>query len=138
VPAAREQAARGWVNLAELVAGTGGGGAARGGTGADGTGSGTVASSGAGSVGTGSAGAASVDAVPSGAVPAGAASVPLDRPRFFKSVGMAWQDLAVAAAAYREWRRSGSGEGARTSRPGEPVVAPAFPDGASSGMMDRP
>jgi ornithine cyclodeaminase len=32
---------------------------------------------------------------------AGSAPVPVDRPRFFKSVGMAWQDLAVAAAAYR-------------------------------------
>lgn len=29
----------------------------------------------------------------------GRAPVPTDRPRFFKSVGMAWQDLAVAAAA---------------------------------------
>ncbi len=30
----------------------------------------------------------------------GKAVVPTDRPRFFKSVGMAWQDLAVAAARY--------------------------------------
>jgi ornithine cyclodeaminase len=30
----------------------------------------------------------------------GEAVVPTDRPRFFKSVGMAWQDLAVAAAQY--------------------------------------
>jgi ornithine cyclodeaminase len=30
----------------------------------------------------------------------GTAVVPDDRPRFFKSVGMAWQDLAVAAAQY--------------------------------------
>lgn len=30
----------------------------------------------------------------------GKAVVPTDRPRFFKSVGMAWQDLAVAAAQY--------------------------------------
>jgi ornithine cyclodeaminase len=30
----------------------------------------------------------------------GAAPVPQDRPRFFKSVGMAWEDLAVAAAVY--------------------------------------
>ncbi|HZN19141.1 MAG TPA: ornithine cyclodeaminase family protein [Micromonosporaceae bacterium] len=29
------------------------------------------------------------------------AQVDLDRPRFFKSVGMAWEDLVVAAAAYR-------------------------------------
>jgi ornithine cyclodeaminase len=26
--------------------------------------------------------------------------VPADRPRFFKSVGMAWEDLAVAAEVY--------------------------------------
>ncbi|MFE9421401.1 ornithine cyclodeaminase family protein [Kitasatospora sp. NPDC006697] len=31
----------------------------------------------------------------------GDAQVPTDRPRFFKSVGMAWQDLAVAAAVHR-------------------------------------
>ncbi|GLW59190.1 ornithine cyclodeaminase [Kitasatospora phosalacinea] len=31
---------------------------------------------------------------------AGKAAVRHDRPRFFKSVGMAWQDLAVAAAQY--------------------------------------
>ncbi|MGW4696219.1 ornithine cyclodeaminase family protein, partial [Kitasatospora cineracea] len=30
----------------------------------------------------------------------GRAAVRHDRPRFFKSVGMAWQDLAVAAAQY--------------------------------------
>ncbi|WP_045304649.1 ornithine cyclodeaminase family protein [Saccharothrix sp. ST-888] len=30
----------------------------------------------------------------------GTAVVPTDRPRFFKGVGMAWQDLAVAAAQY--------------------------------------
>jgi ornithine cyclodeaminase len=30
----------------------------------------------------------------------GAAVVPVDRPRLFKGVGMAWQDLAVAAAQY--------------------------------------
>ncbi|MGC0418107.1 ornithine cyclodeaminase family protein [Embleya sp. AB8] len=29
------------------------------------------------------------------------AAVPTDRPRFFKSVGMSWEDLAVAVAAYR-------------------------------------
>lgn len=29
------------------------------------------------------------------------AEVDLDRPRFFKSVGMAWEDLVVAAAAYQ-------------------------------------
>ncbi|MFD8482137.1 ornithine cyclodeaminase family protein [Kitasatospora sp. NPDC059673] len=38
---------------------------------------------------------------------AGAAVVRHDRPRFFKSVGMAWQDLAVAAAQYE---LTGSGE----------------------------
>ncbi len=31
----------------------------------------------------------------------GEAPVPTDRPRFFKSVGMAWQDLAVAAEVHR-------------------------------------
>ncbi|MFC5662758.1 ornithine cyclodeaminase family protein [Kitasatospora misakiensis] len=31
----------------------------------------------------------------------GEAPVPVDRPRFFKSVGMAWQDLAVAAEVHR-------------------------------------
>ncbi|MFF7635421.1 ornithine cyclodeaminase family protein [Kitasatospora sp. NPDC008050] len=31
----------------------------------------------------------------------GTAAVPMDRPRFFKSVGMAWQDLAVAAELHR-------------------------------------
>ncbi|MFJ1792419.1 ornithine cyclodeaminase family protein [Kitasatospora griseola] len=39
----------------------------------------------------------------------GRAVVRHDRPRFFKSVGMAWQDLAVAAAQYSESRSSGSG-----------------------------
>ncbi|WP_354643419.1 ornithine cyclodeaminase family protein [Kitasatospora camelliae] len=32
----------------------------------------------------------------------GRAVVPQNRPRFFKSVGMAWQDLAVAAAQYEQ------------------------------------
>ncbi|MFJ9949020.1 ornithine cyclodeaminase family protein [Kitasatospora sp. NPDC091207] len=32
----------------------------------------------------------------------GEAPVPSDRPRFFKSVGMAWQDLAVAAEIHRQ------------------------------------
>jgi ornithine cyclodeaminase len=59
----------------------------------------------------------------------GGAAVALDRPRFFKSVGMAWQDLAVAAAAYRRW--SGRPDG------GGVLPPPAFPDGASSGMMDQ-
>ncbi|MEV6974857.1 ornithine cyclodeaminase family protein [Kitasatospora sp. NPDC093806] len=31
----------------------------------------------------------------------GEAPVPTDRPRFFKSVGMAWQDLAIAAEVHR-------------------------------------
>ncbi|GAB2742085.1 ornithine cyclodeaminase family protein [Kitasatospora kifunensis] len=31
----------------------------------------------------------------------GSAAVPTDRPRFFKSVGMAWEDLAVAAELHR-------------------------------------
>ncbi|MCC9307507.1 ornithine cyclodeaminase family protein [Kitasatospora sp. RB6PN24] len=47
------------------------------------------------------AGAGAVGAA--GAGGSGVVSVPLDRPRFFKSVGMAWQDLAVAVAAYRAW-----------------------------------
>ncbi|GAA1218798.1 hypothetical protein GCM10009665_06000 [Kitasatospora nipponensis] len=34
---------------------------------------------------------------------AGGAAVPMDRPRFFKSVGMAWQDLAVAAELHRRY-----------------------------------
>lgn len=34
----------------------------------------------------------------------GAVTVPADRPRVFKSTGMAWQDLAVAVAAYQAWR----------------------------------
>ncbi|WP_280715408.1 ornithine cyclodeaminase family protein [Kitasatospora sp. MAP5-34] len=33
--------------------------------------------------------------------------VPTDRPRCFKSVGMAWQDLAVAAAQYERYGHSG-------------------------------
>jgi len=33
----------------------------------------------------------------------GRAVVPDDRPRVFTSVGMAWEDLAVAAAVYRRW-----------------------------------
>ena len=37
----------------------------------------------------------------------GEAPVPAGRPKLFKSVGMAWQDLAVAAEAYR--RRGGPG-----------------------------
>ncbi|MGF1431230.1 ornithine cyclodeaminase family protein [Kitasatospora sp. LaBMicrA B282] len=32
------------------------------------------------------------------------APVAVDRPRFFKSVGMAWEDLAVAAEVYRRYR----------------------------------
>ncbi|MER7752436.1 ornithine cyclodeaminase family protein [Kitasatospora sp. NPDC097643] len=32
----------------------------------------------------------------------GEAPVPADRPRFFKSVGMAWEDLAVAAEVYHD------------------------------------
>jgi ornithine cyclodeaminase len=42
------------------------------------------------------------------------ANVPIadDRPRFFKSVGMAWEDLVVAAAAYDGRARSGPREGA--------------------------
>ncbi|MFD5084121.1 ornithine cyclodeaminase family protein [Kitasatospora sp. NPDC058406] len=35
----------------------------------------------------------------------GEAPVPADRPRFFKSVGMAWQDLAVAAEVHRRGLR---------------------------------
>jgi ornithine cyclodeaminase len=35
-------------------------------------------------------------------------SAPDDRPRVFKSVGMAWQDLAVAAAIYEGLRTAGS------------------------------
>ncbi|MEV5280586.1 ornithine cyclodeaminase family protein [Streptomyces sp. NPDC052811] len=33
----------------------------------------------------------------------GGAKIPSDRPRLFKSVGMAWEDLAVAAAVLRAW-----------------------------------
>ncbi|KUJ67419.1 ornithine cyclodeaminase [Streptomyces albus subsp. albus] len=33
----------------------------------------------------------------------GRASVPADRPRLFKSVGMAWEDLVIAAEVYRRW-----------------------------------
>ncbi|MFE5581967.1 ornithine cyclodeaminase family protein [Kitasatospora sp. NPDC056531] len=36
----------------------------------------------------------------------GDAPVPSGRPRFFKSVGMAWEDLAVAAEVYRDFRRA--------------------------------
>ncbi|MFH8382191.1 ornithine cyclodeaminase family protein [Kitasatospora sp. NPDC018058] len=36
----------------------------------------------------------------------GDALVPGGRPRFFKSVGMAWEDLAVAAEVYRDFRRA--------------------------------
>ncbi|WP_441247099.1 ornithine cyclodeaminase family protein [Kitasatospora sp. McL0602] len=36
------------------------------------------------------------------------AVVPADRPRFFKSVGMAWQDLAVAAAQYELYTMHGN------------------------------
>ncbi|MFD8593491.1 ornithine cyclodeaminase family protein [Kitasatospora sp. NPDC059646] len=39
----------------------------------------------------------------------GGAVVRHDRPRLFKSVGMAWQDLAVAAAQYASVRPDGSG-----------------------------
>ncbi len=48
----------------------------------------------------------------------GGAVVRHDRPRLFKSVGMAWQDLAVAAAQYdaRHRSRSGSGTGSGRSR----------------------
>ncbi|MFC8722544.1 ornithine cyclodeaminase family protein [Kitasatospora sp. NPDC057198] len=45
----------------------------------------------------------------------GRAVVRHDRPRFFKSVGMAWQDLAVAAAQYDAVRwRAGADTGADT------------------------
>ncbi|MGW4891702.1 ornithine cyclodeaminase family protein [Kitasatospora sp. NPDC004240] len=40
----------------------------------------------------------------------GGAPVPADRPRFFKSVGMAWQDLAVAAEIHRRGRADGPAE----------------------------
>ncbi|MFG2845196.1 ornithine cyclodeaminase family protein [Kitasatospora sp. NPDC048296] len=36
----------------------------------------------------------------------GDALVPSGRPRFFKSVGMAWEDLAVAAEVYQDFRRA--------------------------------
>ncbi len=56
-----------------------------------------------------------VRAVAAGAVDAGAlwtlgelvrgeVPVPAGRPRLFKSAGMAWEDLAVAVAAYERWR----------------------------------
>lgn len=38
----------------------------------------------------------------------GDAAVPEGRPRFFKSVGMAWEDLAVAAEVYRRGAGAGS------------------------------
>jgi len=38
------------------------------------------------------------DLVPMREVLSGAVAVPTDRPLVFKSVGMAWQDLVVAAA----------------------------------------
>ena len=41
------------------------------------------------------------DLVPLRDVVTGAAAVPADRPVVFKSVGMAWQDLVIAAAAHR-------------------------------------
>ncbi|MFI6446858.1 ornithine cyclodeaminase family protein [Kitasatospora sp. NPDC050543] len=37
----------------------------------------------------------------------GGAPVPMDRPRLFKGVGMAWQDLAVATELYRRARARG-------------------------------
>ena len=37
----------------------------------------------------------------------GRATPPDDRPRVFTSVGMAWEDLAVAAEVYRRWNRPG-------------------------------
>jgi ornithine cyclodeaminase/alanine dehydrogenase-like protein (mu-crystallin family) len=37
----------------------------------------------------------------------GRSDVPEGRPRVFTSVGMAWEDLAVAAEVYRRWSRSG-------------------------------
>jgi ornithine cyclodeaminase len=42
----------------------------------------------------------STELIPLSAVVRGEATVPADRPRVFKSVGMAWEDLAVAAAVY--------------------------------------
>lgn len=42
----------------------------------------------------------SAELIPLAAVIRGEATVPDDRPRVFKSVGMAWEDLAVAAAVY--------------------------------------
>jgi ornithine cyclodeaminase/alanine dehydrogenase-like protein (mu-crystallin family) len=43
----------------------------------------------------------------------GGVTVPLTRPRLFKSVGMAWEDLTLAAAAYAAWngRRAGDDDG---------------------------
>jgi ornithine cyclodeaminase len=35
----------------------------------------------------------------------GSVAVAPDRPRLFKSTGMAWQDLVTASAAYQRWRR---------------------------------
>lgn len=37
----------------------------------------------------------------------GDVTVPQDRPRLFKSAGMAWEDLGVGAAAYERWARLG-------------------------------
>ncbi|QKW23013.1 ornithine cyclodeaminase family protein [Kitasatospora sp. NA04385] len=48
----------------------------------------------------------------------GRAVVRHDRPRFFKSVGMAWQDLAVAAAQY-----AARGHGPRPPHAGHPLSA---------------
>jgi ornithine cyclodeaminase/alanine dehydrogenase-like protein (mu-crystallin family) len=43
----------------------------------------------------------------------GRVAVPASRPRLFKSVGMAWEDLTLAAAAYAAWngRRAGDDDG---------------------------
>jgi ornithine cyclodeaminase/alanine dehydrogenase-like protein (mu-crystallin family) len=35
----------------------------------------------------------------------GSVAVAPDRPRLFKSTGMAWQDLVTASAVYQRWRR---------------------------------
>jgi hypothetical protein len=37
-------------------------------------------------------------------------AVPASRPRLFKSVGMAWEDLTLAAAAYAAWNRRRAGD----------------------------
>ncbi|MGH3587822.1 MAG: hypothetical protein ACRDQ0_16020, partial [Pseudonocardia sp.] len=37
----------------------------------------------------------------------GTAPVPPSRPRLFKSVGMAWEDLVLAATGYAAWRTRG-------------------------------